>query len=219
MGGALLISNCDFLNLAEDMPTYWKNVFTCYGAMRGLTPDCDQKDSAPHVGRKEASQAGSDMRSKRRTVNTREEWTFAEMLMTSLFYNPIFSGVWGAKVLEETGDLMNKGDMRNLWSVSSERQTEAKRLFDSYKVMASLGVTHFKHMLTGLNPGEEVRIISEQEFRCIGGASGRSSAACSLRRTPGPLTSQTYRAIIEGVPGGFHETLRRVNLYKRPIRE
>ena len=46
MGNQLLLSNCDFLNLTAEMPAYWKNVFTCYGAMRGLEPDSDQNAHA-----------------------------------------------------------------------------------------------------------------------------------------------------------------------------
>ena len=39
------------------MPTYWKNVFTCYGAMRGLAPSIEQKDHFPNMSRKDAIEA------------------------------------------------------------------------------------------------------------------------------------------------------------------
>ena len=92
-GHRLLISNCDFLCLGNEISPFWRAVLQAFGSRRGLVPAVEQRGANPEVSYAEA-RAGAI-----RTVNVQKDLTFTEVLMEPCFYNQCIGGWFGAKCL------------------------------------------------------------------------------------------------------------------------
>ena len=202
MGRRLFHSSCDFLNLPETMPAYWRIALKTHGTLRGLVPydgeDAAQKDHTPEVTYRQA-RAGVP-----RTVRVGGLWSIGRVLMEPLFYNPHLSGWWGAAVLDSPDWerlARDKKPKPKLCRWTNEREEDAREVYERSVRFAEVGVTHVVHLLGG----DGRRPMAWREFRR------------SCHPNP-PCDQHEYSRLIESLPEAWLITLRDAVLNRpRPI--
>ena len=185
-GHRLLISNCDFLCLGNEIPPFWRAVLQAFGARRGLIPAVDQRGANPEVSYAEA-RAGAT-----RTVNVQKDLTLTEVLMEPCFYNQCIGGWFGAKVTDPPGFERRDKARRptvTLYRGTTARERQAREYYNVTLAYAQVGITHVVDLLTGLQPGQRLNL-----------------------RHVDPLwpsiVRETYMDLLRGLPGQWLQQIR-----------
>ena len=189
MGKRLLVSSCDFLELPDTMPPYWRIALTSWGALRGLVPSAKQTTThTPEVTYRQAREG------RTRVVHVDGDWSLPRVLVEPIFYNPHLSGWWGASVLDppryELDHRLGKSKAHFLRH-SAERVDDAKEVYERSRRFAALGITHVCHLLT-----PHGRLLSwEKLTRLVG------------RRGERPCSREEFEALISSLPRRWKNVL------------
>ena len=191
-GHRLLISNCDFLCLADETPPFWRAVLQAFGSRRGLVPAVEQKGADPEVPYAEA-RAGVP-----RTVNVQLDSTFAEVLMEPCFYNQCIGGWFGAKVLDPHGFERRDKARRPavaLYRGTAARERQAREYYKITLAYAQVGITHIIDLLAGIQPGQRLNLRALDPLWPL-------------------IVRQTYMELLRGLPKQWLEQIRDARAFK-----
>ena len=187
-GKRLLMSSCDFLcfDSPRAAPRALRYMLKATGVMHGPIPSVDQVNMRP-LAQYAALTSDSFTGAGPRSVAVKSAWTFGEILMEPLSYNPYLAGWWGHKVLDSPAWLRDDRDRHRevrLVRSSPQRLQRARGLYDVSVQLADAGLTHVVHLLS-LSGGLHLR--SYRELRS------------DLGRTP-RFTRATYDSLLEALP-------------------
>ena len=170
-GLRIITSNCDFLFFDTQeivrAPAEWRAAFKSMGTLEGLAPVADQRGFRPFEKYKEL-RAGATISGRERTVAVKPDWSFGEILMQPIGYNPNLSGWWGSKILDSNEWLIN--DREKHRGVKFLRSSKngimlAKTMYLLLERMVKRGVTHIHHIIKEGTDGSPIDIMSFREFR------------------------------------------------------
>ena len=151
-GKRLLASTCDFLCFDKERraPRAWRYMLKTMGCMRGPAPSVDQTDASPFAQNETPWDCEAEDRGLR-SVNLKTAWSFGEIVMEPIAYNPCLSGWWGMKDLDGSEWLKDNRSRHKevrLVRASGERVAKAAKRFDVMKNLATDGITHVKDLIS-----------------------------------------------------------------------
>ena len=172
------------------------------GTLEGLAPEADQRGFRP-VEKYTELRAGATISGRERTVAVKPDWSFGEILMEPIGYNPNLSGWWGSKILDSNEWLIKDREKRRgvkLLRSSRNRILLAKSMYLLLKRMAERGVTHIHHIIKEGTDGSPIHIMGFREFRLrYGDATGA------------PRTQEQYQDLCAGIPAEWRDVIDRIN--------
>jgi len=225
LGSRIYTSNCDFLCLKESMPRYWRLALTILGSIEGPYPRTTLRESL-------RAAKESETPFQRNMGNPTRTWTPSELAMEPLNFNPQISGDWGEANVEchsweesmrdKSGTLRlklcspackhcdpnNRKPIKShcrLSHFSTDRKEVAEERLRWGETLAEHNITHLGHLLTGTNPGEELRLKHWDEV-----SSSWSRAAAM------PFKDKYYR-LTSGFPRSWQQSLDKFGAQMRNL--
>ena len=156
-GLRLLASNCDFLDLSNNVPLYWRVILKNIGCMRGFSDAKDHGARAKRAREGGTNTLGGEIR----------QWngilSIGEILMEPIFYNPRIGGPWNDRIQEKVGweleDRKKRNECHIIRSSKYRRDLATERLKKNIEI-AEVGITHMTHLIKGAGANETLDIHS-----------------------------------------------------------
>ena len=186
----LLTSNCDFLQIPDWTPHFWKTILQLWGQMPGLMPS-STTNLAVIEGLTWIQEAPVRSLNGRKTeVNA---MTFAEACMFPLWYNPEIAGSLGAPI--GGVEPLSQNQRVELIRPCAQRNQLSWEYYHFSKAASQRGLTHVVDLLHGVNANEHLRLATQPE------ATARLGSA--------PLTLQLYNKLINSLPQAVKDAISR----------
>ena len=177
----LLASNCDFLQIPDWTPHFWKMVLQLWGQMPGFMPN---SPTNPDVIEGLTWIQNPPVRSLNGRKPTVEAMTFAEACMFPLWYNPEMSGTYGAPI--GGVEPLSQNQRVKLVRPCRQRKQFSWAYYHFTKAVSEHGLTHVVNLLHGVDAHEHLRLATLPEI--------------TARLGNSPLTPQLYNKLISSLP-------------------
>ena len=156
-GLRLLASNCDFLDLSNNVPLYWRVILKNIGCMRGFSDAKDHGARAKRAREGGTNTLGGEIRQWNSILS------IGEILMEPIFYNPRIGGPWNDRIQEKVGweleDRKKRNECHIIRNSKYRRDLATERLKKNIEI-AEVGITHMTHLIKGAEANETLDIHS-----------------------------------------------------------